>query len=126
MSLSSFFDEDALPEGEKVFFGADELTRLSDGLVSYRQIGGSLENKAIQFMWERYEPNAGTGRHEITHDGEECGFIISGELTVTVAGSTRVLKAGEAYYFKSDRPHSFRNKGNVACELVTACTPPTF
>ncbi|MEM7662645.1 MAG: cupin domain-containing protein [Pseudomonadota bacterium] len=126
MSLARFFGDDLSAESEKVFFAQDELTELSDGLVSYRQVGGSLEARAIQFMWERYEPGGNTGRHEITHEGEECGFVISGSLTVTVAGRTRTLKAGEAYYFKSDQPHSFRNEGAVVCQLITACTPPTF
>lgn len=126
MSLTKFFDDDAIDEVDRVFFSRDDLTELSDGLVSYMQVGGTLANRAIQFMWERYQPGGDTGRHKITHEGEECGFVISGSLTVSVAGQIRVLKAGEAYYFKSDQPHSFRNEGTVPCELITACTPPTF
>ncbi|MEO0399565.1 MAG: cupin domain-containing protein [Pseudomonadota bacterium] len=126
MSLSAFFDDDATTADEKIFFSASELTELSEGNVSYRQVGGNLMNKAIQFMWERYEPGGDTGRHALAHEGEECGFIIRGELTVTVAGRTRVLRSGEAYYFNSEIPHTFKNDGPVACELITACTPPSF
>ncbi|MEM8986173.1 MAG: cupin domain-containing protein [Pseudomonadota bacterium] len=125
MSLSSFFDDDDILASEKIFFAQHELTELSEGAVSYRQVGGSSA-KAIQFMWERYEPGGDTGRHALTHEGEECGFVISGELTVTVAGRARTLKAGEAYYFNSDQPHTFKNEGAEPCELVTACTPPSF
>ncbi|WDI30074.1 cupin domain-containing protein [Hyphococcus flavus] len=125
MSLSTFFDDDTLSMDDKFFYAKGELTELSEGAVSYRQVGGPI-GKAIQFMWERYAPGGNTGRHNLTHEGEECGFVISGELTVTVAGHTRTLRAGEAYYFKSDLPHSFKNDGVVSCELITACTPPTF
>ncbi len=126
MSLSTFFDDEALKPDDRIFFSAKDLVELSEGLVSYRQVGASMAGRAMQMMWERYEPGGDTGRHDLTHEGEECGFVISGALTVTVAGQTRVLKAGEAYYFKSDRPHSFKNEGTTVCELITACTPPSF
>jgi len=38
----------------------------------------------------------------------------------------RVLGPGDAYYFESDQPHRFRNIGPEPCELISACTPPTF
>ena len=126
ISLSTFFDEGADPDEDKIFYSKRDLTELSNGLVSYLQVGGNMSGKTIQLLWERYEPGGDTGRHALTHDGEECGFIICGELTVTVGERTRVLKAGEAYYFKSNRPHMFKNEAAVACELITACSPPTF
>ncbi|MEM6413821.1 MAG: cupin domain-containing protein [Pseudomonadota bacterium] len=126
MTLSAFFDEDAPLPNEKLFFKSTELSEISEGLVSYKQVGHSLSGKAIQFMWEKYEPGADTGRHALTHEGEECGFIIRGELKVTVAGQSKVLRAGDAYYFNSDQPHSFKNEGTAVCELITACTPPSF
>ena len=75
---------------------------------------------------ECYQPGAGTGKHAITHEGEECGIILSGRLEVTVGDQTALLVKGDAYYFKSGEPHQFRNTGNEPCELITACTPPTF
>ena len=123
--LSEFFsDGEVAPE--KIFFRADELTEIADGGVSYRQVGANLRGKAIQFLKERYEPGAGTGRHEITHEGEECGLVVSGRLTVTVGDESTTLRAGDAYYFKSSQPHSFENTGSEPCELISACTPPTF
>ena len=125
LRLSEFFADDA-EASAKVFFQANELTEIAEGGVSYRQLGGNLAGKAIQFLKERYEPGSGTGRHDIRHEGEECGLVLSGRLTVTVNGQTEVLGPGDAYYFDSDQPHSFENKHNEACELISACTPPTF
>ena len=125
ISLSEFFgDEFEIPD--RVFFRASELTEIADGGVSFRQVGTNLANRAIQFISERYQPGAGTGKHALTHEGEECGIILSGRLEVTVGDQVEVLRAGDAYYFKSDRPHQFRNPGNEPCELVSACTPPSF
>ncbi|MEM1140286.1 MAG: cupin domain-containing protein [Pseudomonadota bacterium] len=126
MSLAEFFTYEKDGDQGKVFFKAHELIEISKGGVSYRQVGGNLKDKAIQLLRERYEPGADTGRHSLRHEGEECGLILSGRLTVTVAGETRTLEAGDAYYFASDHPHAFKNEGPVPCELITACTPPSF
>ncbi len=125
MRLSEFFSDE--PEtDEKVFFAADELTEIAEGGVSYRQVGANLGGRAIQFIKERYEPGASTGRHEIRHEGEECGLVLSGRLTVSVGEQLRVLGPGDAYYFNSDQSHSFANNGTEPCEVISACTPPTF
>lgn len=125
ISLSEFF-ADEFEATDRVFYRADELTEIADGGVSFRQVGTNLADRAIQFMKERYAPGAGTGNHEIVHDGEECGIVLSGRLDVTVGEQTAVLRTGDAYYFRSSQPHSFRNTGSEPCELISACSPPTF
>lgn len=125
VSLGDFFG-DEFEVREQVFFRAGELTEIADGGVSYRQVGANLAGRSIQLLNECYQAGAGTGKHAMTHEGEECGIIISGRLEVTVGDQLAVLKAGDAYYFKSNQPHQFRNPGNVECVLISACTPPTF
>ena len=125
INLSEFFGDEFESESQ-VFFRAGELTEIADGDVSFMQVGANLHNKAVQMIKECYQPGAGTGRHAITHDGEECGIILSGRLQVSVGEQTAILRAGEAYYFKSDQPHHFHNPGSDPCELISACSPPTF
>jgi transcriptional regulator with XRE-family HTH domain len=126
IGLAEFFGSDVAQLEEPVFFGKGDLLVLSRGGVEYLQVCRNLEGKAIQMLYERYEPGATTGKHPLRHQGEECGFILSGALRVTVHGRTRVLRAGEAYYFRSDQDHMFRNDGNEPCTLVSACTPPSI
>lgn len=126
ISLAEFFSDEASLRDDQVFFRARELFELSEGGVSYRQVGRDLRGKAIQLLHEKYAPGATTGRHSLRHEGQECGLVLSGELTVTVGEKTAILGPGDAYYFDSDQPHSFKNEGAVMCELVTACTPPSF
>jgi transcriptional regulator with XRE-family HTH domain len=125
ISLGEFFGNE-FEVRDRVFFRAADLTEIADGGVSFRQVGANLGNRSIQLIKECYQPGAGTGKHAITHEGEECGIILSGRLEVTVDNESAVLTKGDAYYFKSTRPHQFRNPGNAVCELITACTPPTF
>ncbi len=125
ISMWVFFAHDA-EFAERIFYRVDDLTKIADGGVSYLQVGANLHNRSIQFLKECYQPGAGTGKHAMTHEGEECGIILNGRLEVTVAEQTTVLTAGDAYYFRSDQPHQFRNSGSEPCELITACTPPSF
>jgi len=125
MSLGEFFATDAGGQ-ERVFFRLEELVEIADGGVSYRQVGGNLAARSIQLLKECYQPGASTGKHAMTHEGEECGIVLSGRLEVTVGEQRTVLRPGDAYYFKSGNPHRFRNPGSEPCELISACTPPSF
>ena len=125
ISMSEFFADD-FEVVDRIFYRADELTEIADGGVSFQQVGANLHNKAIQLIKECYQAGAGTGRHDITHEGEECGIILSGRLEVTVADQTAILRTGDAYYFRSNQPHHFHNPGNEPCELISACSPPSF
>jgi transcriptional regulator with XRE-family HTH domain len=110
----------------KAFYQADELTEIGKGGLSYRQIGDNLFGRSLQILKECYQPGADTGKVPLTHDGEEGGIVLSGRLEVTVDDERRILGTGDAYYFESRRPHRFRCVGPVPCEVISACTPPTF
>ncbi|WP_339860483.1 cupin domain-containing protein [Paremcibacter congregatus] len=125
VSLAEFFDEGAQGT-EQIFFAAEELIEIGDGGISFRQVGASLKNNAIQFLHEKYRPGASTGKTALTHAGEECGMVLKGRLQVEVGEEKKILGPGDAYYFDSHKPHKFKNIGQEECELVSACTPPTF
>lgn len=111
---------------KKAFYRADELVEIGKGRISYLQVGDRHFGRALQILKERYEPGADSGRVPLVHDGEEGGIILTGRLEVTVDDQRRVLGPGDAYYFDSRRPHRFRCVGRAPCELISACTPPTF
>jgi mannose-6-phosphate isomerase-like protein (cupin superfamily) len=75
---------------------------------------------------ELMPPGSDTGDSMLSHEGEEGGVIISGQVEITVGEQSRVLGPGDAYYFDSRLPHRFRNVGAEVALLVSASTPPTF
>lgn len=124
VSMGEFFGPD--PEPAPIFFARDELLELAGGRLSLRQVGRDLRNKKLQILHETYAPGADTGEAMLGHTGEEAGIVVRGQIEITVGREVRVLRPGDAYYFDSRLPHRFRNISDDACEIVSACTPPTF
>lgn len=132
VSVSEFFAGSA-DTGAKWCFAHDELREITPvaklgeagaGVV-FRQLGRPGAS-TIQMLYETYAPGADTGPELYSHDAEEAGIVISGEILVTVGDDTRLLGAGDGYLFNSRTPHRFRNPGTAPCTIVSACTPPTF
>ena len=125
LSLADFFS-DEFDKEKQIFFRASELTVVSKGPLMLRQVGKCLHSSKLQVLHEIYAPGADTGPSMLSHEGEEAGVIVRGEVEVTVANNREVLGSGDAYYFHSKLPHRFRNRSKVECELISVCTPPTF
>jgi transcriptional regulator with XRE-family HTH domain len=125
MSLAQFFTLD-LSVTPQAFFGADELVELGNSELSLRLVAAQRGGRQLTLLHQRYAPGAATAEEMVAHRGEEGGVVVRGRIELTVGGATRVLGPGEAYYFSSQLPHRFRNIGREACEIISACTPPTF
>lgn len=136
MSLSDFFSDTAINR-EKWHFTGDELLEINPEAkfgahgdnaarsISFRQVGNTSQS-AIQMLHEHYPPGADTGSERYSHEAEEAGIVVEGEIEITVGDETRTLKKGDAYLFNSRLAHRFRNSGDRDCIIVSACTPPTF
>jgi len=68
----------------------------------------------------------GHSEEPITHIGEELGLVLEGELELTLNGVTHLLGAGDSFYFTSDTPHSYCNRGEAPARVLWVNTPATF
>jgi len=129
ISMAEFFSNLEEAEDEQYFYGAHEFTELAgsdeQARLSLRQLG-NVSNHDLQVLHETYAPGADTGPEFLSHNGEEAGVVVKGQVEITVDGRVRVLKKGDGYIFNSLLPHRFRNIGDDICEVISACTPPTF
>jgi len=123
MTLSEFFSLD--PEIEtQIFFQREELLEVGAGGISLRQVGHNLKGRPLQVLLERYAPGAETAAQPYSHQGDEGGVVIQGQVEVTVGGVAKVLGPGDGYLFSSRLPHRFRNVGDAEAVVVSANTPP--
>ena len=64
------------------------------------------------------EPGGSTGDELYTHDGEEAGLVIEGEMKLTVDAESWTLKHGDSFRFASRRPHRFSNPSGDSKAVV--------
>jgi quercetin dioxygenase-like cupin family protein len=62
----------------------------------------------------------------IVHSGEEVGYVLDGEIELTVDGRRYRAKAGDSFHFRSELPHGYRNVGAKPARVIRINTPPTF
>ena len=127
ISLADFFTLDldiGLPDSP--FYSAAELPDVGSNGIHYFLVGQHRPQRQMCLLREVMPPGSDTGDSMLSHEGEEGGVVVEGEVEVTVGDLVRVLRAGEAYYFESKVPHRFRNMGKVDAVIFSANTPATF
>ena len=65
------------------------------------------------FLLVTYHPGGTSSSNDglMRHPGCEFGFLISGELMLTLGFEDIVLRPGDAFSFDSTTPHRYRNEG---------------
>jgi transcriptional regulator with XRE-family HTH domain len=63
---------------------------------------------------------------DLQHDGEEFGYMLEGSIELTVGGRRYMIEAGDAFCFRSERPHSWRNRSKTRAKILWINTPPSF
>lgn len=125
VTLIEFLTMD-LETDDKIFFEKDELIEFFENGAHLKLVGANRKDRKLRFLHERYEPGAHSGDEMLTHDSEEAGIVIQGELELTVGQRTKTLKAGDSYYINNNIPHRFKNVGKGELIVVSAATPPSF
>ncbi len=125
LTLAEFFAPEFAPQSQ-VIYRAAEMIRIADGPLVLRQVGERLLHRKLQVLHETYAAGGDTGPRMLSHEGEEAGVVVRGQIEITVGGQRETLGPGDGYYFMSRLPHRFRNNGRQECEIVSCCTPPTF
>ncbi len=125
-TLAGFFADTRRSIIQSPFYAKDDLVEIGDtSSISYRMLGINHPNRQILMLHETYGVDADTGE-AFSHRSQETGFVLRGEVEVTVGSVSKVLGPGEGYYFDSEIPHRFRNTGKTTAEIISAVTPPTY
>jgi transcriptional regulator with XRE-family HTH domain len=90
-----------------------EVLELESGVV-WERLGG-VPGTHVDFLLVTYSPggsSSSTGRL-MRHAGTEYGYLVSGELVLTLGFDDYRLGPGDAVNFPSTTPHRYRNDGEL-------------
>jgi transcriptional regulator with XRE-family HTH domain len=59
----------------------------------------------------------------ITHQGEAVGYLVCGEIELTIDDTTYRMSAGDSFFFKAYLTNSYRNVGDVEARIIWVNTP---
>jgi transcriptional regulator with XRE-family HTH domain len=88
-----------------------QMLHLDSG-VTWEQLG-ELPPRVVDFLLVTYAPggtSSSTGKL-MRHSGAEYGFLLTGELVLTLGFEEVRIRPGDAISFESATPHRYRNDG---------------
>jgi quercetin dioxygenase-like cupin family protein/transcriptional regulator with XRE-family HTH domain len=96
--------------GPVVTPGGREVLTLDSGVTW--ELLGQLPHTHVDFLLITYQPGGSSSSSGLLmrHNGTEFGYVISGELTLTLGFETHRLGAGDSVSFESSTPHGYRNE----------------
>ncbi|MFU8787332.1 MAG: cupin domain-containing protein, partial [Candidatus Izemoplasmataceae bacterium] len=60
------------------------------------------------------------------HSGEEFGYVLEGEIVLKVGKKRHNIKAGDTFYYMSNKTHVIENNSKKPAVVLWVSTPPMF
>ena len=68
----------------------------------------------------------GTFVEDTPHQGEEFGFVLSGNVIVKLGNKKYKAKKGDSFYYKANCDHTIENLSKTEARIIMVATPPNF
>jgi transcriptional regulator with XRE-family HTH domain len=129
MPVSGLFQENGDPsgvvmrQGERPMVGTDQIRRGKESRLEALIPSG--RGNLLSGYINDIEPGGGS-EGILQHEGEEFGYVLDGEIELTVDNRSYQLRPGDSFYFRSERPHSYINNRKKLARVLWVNTPPSF
>ncbi len=121
VSLASLFESPAAESPCVIVRASEAVEKTANGLkYAPLSFAGRLFN--LQPLRVRVSLSR-RGNEHYHHDGEEWVYVLSGGLTLSLAGKTYDLEPGDAAHFDSRLPHRFIARGRRDAVLLVVAAP---
>ena len=82
--------------------------------------------RKIELLRCIFPPGTTSGSEPFSHQGEQAGIVISGQLRLWVDDREVVLEAGDSFAFENDKPHWYDNPSDEVTVVIWVITPPSY
>lgn len=121
-SLTDFFASD---EEEKLTFGEDDYFVKQGEDTTVTWLVPTAQKNAMEAIRMEISVGASTEK-DLPHEGEEFGYVLDGEVRVTVGKRSEKAKKGESFYYRADKAHYIENTGKCKAVILWLSCPPNF
>lgn len=82
----------------------------------------SVDGQLVMSLME-FAPGGHSGDNPLSHEGEEVGYVLSGQLTLEIEGTLFVLEEGDSFALPGYKAHRYCNTGTTTLRVVHTNTP---
>ena len=110
---------------------ADHVVRKSNRRPLSARVDGLVEELLSPDLTDEFEVVhstflPGAARHDaLTRPTQEVGYIVSGELHITIGGETFHLTPGDSFRIRGE-PFGWENRGSEPCIAIWVIAPPVY
>jgi transcriptional regulator with XRE-family HTH domain len=129
VGLDHFFNPEPKPMFE-IVRRADrmrfpEAPGLPDAAYFFENLDFPVANRRFDAYYAQFLPIPASSARSHAHPGVEFVYVIAGKLLIQASGAEHILSAGDALYFDSTLPHSYRSgtRRDATGLVVTSSTP---
>jgi transcriptional regulator with XRE-family HTH domain len=122
--VSRFFVSEQ-PAGAFVRKGDHPKLLMADDTLAYELLTPHMRGR-LGMIKAVIAPGWSNESAPFAHEGEECIYLLEGELVYSVAGTRYILSEGDSLTFDSSLPHWVGNETGTDAVTVSAMTPPSF
>jgi len=90
--------------------------RVGSSETVYSMLSGSRPNRTLEAFIAEYPP--GYAPPVLPHEGEEFGFILSGQVLLVLEGEEHLLESGDSFQIDSSCPHTIRINGSAPAKIL--------
>ncbi len=121
-SFSNFFKEDEDPQ---IKFSEDEQLDKDFGGYIQSWLVPTAQSRSMEPIYVVIKPKEKTDM-DLPHEGEEFGYVISGLINLHYDNKVEMIKQGESFYFRTNKPHYLENVGDNEAHVIWVSCPPNF
>lgn len=123
--IASFFAPDEV--NEKITFSPDDMFENEDEAqgVKICWLVPNAQKNELEPILVTIEPGGSTLPDD-PHDGEEFGYVLAGNIVLSIGNRRLKLKKGDSFCFKSIETHYIINPAKREARVLWVATPPSF
>ncbi len=94
--------------------------RIGDPQVTYDLLSSSIPGRILEALIAEYPPHY---RPLLgTHEGEEFGYVLEGEVTLQIEENQETLISGDSFHILSSQPHTIQNPSDKPARILWVLT----